>query len=125
MTTNDDLLRVLNSLKIQADENTANLRKDVNLRIDEIAKKVDNVKNEAIEKEKRDEQKLSEVHKRLEQIETNMINNKDKCAERERLAAEQKDRTDAFKNAVGLKIQENPAPQSAAVTKPTWSELRS
>ena len=115
-TTCDDLLKVLNNMQMRADQST----RDLNSKIEDISKKVDNVKIDALEKEKRDEQKLEGIYKRLELIEKNMIRDKDKCEERNKIAREQKNRTDAFKDAVGLDKE-----QTTEIVKktPTWSEL--
>ena len=69
MTTNDDLLKFLNTLKDQADKNTTNLRKDmksVNSRLNELSEKVETAKKDAMEKENRDDKILKEVQDRLE-----------------------------------------------------------
>ena len=68
MTTNDDILKFLNTFKDQVDKNNMNLRKDmknVNTRLNELTDKVETAKNDAIEKESRDKIKMQEVQKRL------------------------------------------------------------
>ena len=122
MTTNDDILSFLNTLKDQADKNTSNLRKDmknVNSRLNELTEKVENAKTDAIKKENRDEVKMKEVQDRLEKTEIKLTAPEAKCKNRDLIAQEQAKRTDVFKNAVRLEITD-PEP----VAKPKmWSEI--
>ena len=122
MTTNEDILKFLNTLKDQADKNTTNLRRDmknVNSRLNELSEKVDTAKNEAIEKENRDEKKMREVQERLGKIELKLTYAEEKCKDREKAALEQAKRTNEFKKAVGLEIN---APEPVAKPK-TWTEI--
>ena len=122
MTTNEDILKFLNTLKDQADKNTFNLRKDmknVNSRLNELSEKVETAKTDAIEKENRDEVKMKEVQDRLEKIELKLTAAEVKCNDREKVVQEQVSRTNEFKLAIGL---ETSAPEP--VTKPkTWTEV--
>ena len=100
---NEDFLKCLNDMMIKADRNNQELRNDVKIRMEELSIKVDNAKKEAIEKEKRDEDKMREMGRRLEKIENKLKVNQDQCEKREKLAQEQRKRTSEFKAAVGLK----------------------
>ena len=122
MTTNDDLLKFLNTLKDQADKNTMNLRKDmksVNSRLNELSEKVETAKKEAMEKENRDDKVLKEVQDRLEKIEIKLTAAEVKCKDIERTVLEQAKRTDEFKKAVGIEVGE---PEKTEKPK-TWTEI--
>ena len=118
MTTNDDILRVLNDMKAQANANNEALRKDVNEKMTTLTEKIDTVKKDAIEKETRDDAKMSGILSRLDSIEKKMYENKNKCEENKIERQKQADRTSAFKEAVGLVDK----PDNTNRTK-TWSEL--
>ena len=122
MTTNDDILKFFNTLKDQAEKNTSNLRKDmknVNSRLNDLTEKVETAKNDSVEKENRDEKIMKEVQVRLEQIELKLTAAEVKCKDREKIAMEQSKRTNDFKNAVGLEINE---PEKVVKPK-TWTEI--
>ena len=57
MTTNDDILRVLNDMKEQARVSNEALRKDVNDKLCVLTDKIDTVKNDALEKETKNDEK--------------------------------------------------------------------
>ena len=70
-------------------------------------------------KNKRDEDKLAGLQNRLDLIEKKLQITMDQCGKRERLAREQLERTNVFKEAVGLQTSEEEPKQKAK----TWSEL--
>ena len=84
-----------------------------------LTDKVETAKNEAIEKENRDEIKMQEVQKRLEKIEIKLTEAEEKCKNRENVAQEQATRTEVFKRAVGLEVT---APEPVSKPK-TWTEI--
>ena len=102
-STNDDIMSFLRKLKIQADKNSEEVKNQVKIKIDELSEKVDNVQREASEKEKRNKDKMDSVNTRLAKIEEQLIAAKDKCEERETLAKEQFERSDKFRESMGLK----------------------
>ena len=120
MTTLDDLLKGLNELKVQADKNTDKLRNDMASRMDILDEKLEDVKTEAAKKEENDNRKMKTLETRLEKIEKNLSETKDKCDERRKLAGEQKQRTNEFKEAVGLDREEE---QEIEEKPQKWSEL--
>ena len=63
MTSNDDLMSFLKDLKIQAEKNNEEIKLQVKTRIDELAEKVDKVKEEASAKEKNDKENMSKLQK--------------------------------------------------------------
>ena len=118
MSTNDDIIRLLNDMKAQANVNNEALRKDVNEKMTTLTEKIDTVKKDAMEKETRDDAKMSGILSRLDLIEKKMYENKNKCEENKNERKKQVERTSAFKEAVGLvDIPDN-------TNRPkTWSEL--
>ena len=118
MTTNEDILRVLNDMKAQASANNDALRKDVNEKLSILTEKIDTVKRDATDKETRNDAKMSGILQRLDSIEKNMYENKNKCEENKKERQNQKERTKAFKEAVGLIDK----PDETQKVK-TWSEL--
>ena len=119
MTTNEDLLQVLDKLRLQADRNSADMKREVMKRMDELEDKVEEVKMKAIEKEKKEEQVIEGMQKRLESIEKKLVNLKDKSERDDKAAEEQRRRTNKFKEQVGIKVVEDIPEQKAK----TWSEL--
>ena len=92
---------------------------EVMKRMSNLEKKVDNAKEEASEKDKRDEEKIAGLQQRLTLIKKKLQITTDQCGKREKLAKEQRDRTNAFKEAVGIEvIEEEPAKKPK-----TWSEI--
>ena len=81
MSTNDDIIRILNDMKQQANANNEALRKDVNEKMSNLTEKIDTVKKDAVDKEKRDDAKMSGILSRLDSIEKKMYQNKNKCEE--------------------------------------------
>ena len=59
MTTNDEIMKCLNEMKSQANANNNALRKDVNDKLKILTEKVDNAKEEALEKESRNDIKMA------------------------------------------------------------------
>ena len=120
--TYDDLYNLLNSLKIQADNNTNTIKEEMKKGMDDMNEKLEEVKKEACAKEKRDEMKMKGVEERLKTIEKKLKNAKDKCAEREELARKQLERVNEFKESVGLEKEIEPEKDKGK--KPVlWSEL--
>ena len=109
MTTNDDLMKFLNTLKDQAEKNTTSLKKEmktVNTRLNELSEKVETAKKDAMEKENRDDKVMKEVQDRLEKIEIKLTAAEVKCKDREKIALDQAKRTSEFKRAVGIEVNE-------------------
>ena len=118
MTTNDDLMKRLNEMMNQNKTDNNDLRKDVNERLKIMTEKIDTAKDEAIEKEKRNDIKMIGILKRLDSIEEKMESSKDKSAENEEERRRQKERTKTFKESVGLvdKVLDT-------AREKTWSEI--
>ena len=117
MTTNEDILNCLNNMKIQADTNNKELRRDVMKKMDDIDKKVEKAKEVAKEKDRKDEAKIEEIQKRLATIENNLAITMETCKRKER--EQQQKRTNEFKRNVGLEVTEDEPVKKAK----TWSEL--
>ena len=118
MTTNDDILKYLNEMKAQANSNNDALRRDVNDKLKILTDKIDNVKDKALEKESRNDLKMEGIMKRLDSIENKMNEKKDKSEDDLGERRKQRDRTNAFKDAVGLVDR---APEVSR--EKTWSEI--
>ena len=105
-------------MKIQANSNNEALRKDVNDKLIILTEKIDNVKEDALEKETRNDLKMAGILKRLDSIEDKMNNKKDKSEEDTGERNKQRERTKNFKDAVGLidKVPEQ-------IRAKTWSEI--
>ena len=119
MTTNDDILRVLNDMKVQANASNEALRRDVNEKMGMLTNKIDTVKKDAIDKEERNDVKMKGIADRLDSIEKKMFQNKNKCEENKFERQKQLERTNAFKNSVGLVDK----PDESTTRVKTWSEL--
>ena len=115
----------LRKLNIQAQKNSEDLKLQVNTRIDELTAKVDNAKAEASQKEERDKIKMDSIKDRLDKIEDSLASNKNKCEEREKLAKEQFERVDNFREVHGLErvASEDTDINTGRRKEPTWSEL--
>ena len=121
MTTNEDILKYLNEMKAQANSNNEALRRDVNDKLKTLSDKIDTVKNDATEKDNRNEVKMSGILSRLDSIEKGMKDNKDKCEEDKAERKRQAERTKVFKDSVGLVDKVDKA---AEVNKEkTWSKI--
>ena len=118
MTTNEDIMSCLNKMKVQASLNNEALRKDVNEKLVTLTDKIDKVKDDALEKEKKNDLKMLNLMKRLDSIESKMKDKKDKSDEKAEEREKQRERTKTFKDSVGL-IDE--APDNSRVK--TWSEI--
>ena len=105
-------------MKAQADANNNVLRKDVNEKMNLLTEKIDTVKKDAIEKESQNDVKMKGIMQRLDSIENKMNENKNKCEQDKLERKKQLDRTNAFKESVGLVDK----PDDASRVK-TWSEL--
>ena len=123
MTTNENLLKFLNYLKDQAEKNTTSLKKDmksVNSRLNKLSEKVEKAKNDALEKENRDNKVLKEVQDRLEKIELKLTAVEMKCKDREAVAQENAKKTNDLKRAIGIEVSE---PEPEPEKPKTWSEI--
>ena len=107
MTTNDDIMSCLNAMRKQAKKDNAEMKKEVKTRMNELSDKVDNVVKDGDEKERRVDCKMSGIFQRLESIEKRLELTKDKCEEREKTAAEIRNRTNTFKEAMGLETDKD------------------
>ena len=121
MTTNKDILKYLNGMKEQANKDNDALRRDVNDKLKSLAEKIDTVKNDAKDKEDRNEIKMTGIIARLDLIEKNMIDNKNNCEKDKLERKKQADRTKEFKNSVGL-VDKPDVPEEPNREK-TWSEI--
>ena len=119
MSTNDDIIRILNDMKGQSKVDNDALRKDVNDKLCILTEKIDTVKNDALEKEKKNDEKMKGILDRLNSIEKNMYKNKNKCEQNKLERQKQQERTEAFKEAVGLVD----IPDTSETRVKTWSEL--
>ena len=118
MTTNEDIMSCLNEMKIQASLNNEALRKDVNEKLVILTDKIDKVKDDALEKETKNDIKMSNLMQRLDSIERKMKDKKDKSEEKAEEREKQRERTKTFKDSVGLIDK---APDNSRVK--TWSEI--
>ena len=75
-------MRFLTAMKIQAEQISEELKNQVKEKFDELTIKVDNAKEDALVKEKRDKVKVDQVCQRLNQIKTNLKMTKDKWENR-------------------------------------------
>ena len=105
-------------MKIQANVNNEALRKDVNDKLVILTEKIDKVKDDAIEKETRNDAKMAGILQRLDSIEEKMKHKKDRSDENVEERTKQKEHTKNVKEAVGLvdKVTEQTRPK-------TWSEI--
>ena len=106
-------------MKGQAKVDNEALRKDVNDKLFVMSEKIDTVKMDALEKEKKNDEKMKGILDRLNSIEKNMYKNKNKCEENKLERQKQQERTEAFKEAVGLVD----IPDTSETRVKTWSEL--
>ena len=122
MTSNEDIMKMLNSLKMQADRNNEDLKNQVMKRIDGLEEKVDKAEKKATEKDTRDAQNINVIQKRLDNIENNIKTVKDQCDNKRKEAEEQLKRTNNFREAVGLDVPiENI--ENEQVKQKKWSEI--
>ena len=105
-------------MKMQVNVSNEALRRDINEKMNTLTEKIDNVKKDADEKDTRNEIKMKGIMNRLDSIEKKMSENKNKCEENKEERNKQMDRTNAFKEAVGLVDK----PDETTKGK-TWSEL--
>ena len=108
-------------MKAEANRNNDALRNDVNGKLKTLAEKIDTVKEEAKTKDDKNEKKMTGILERLNSIERNMRENKDKCEQDKVERKNQSERTKAFKEAVGLVdvVDKNVDPNR----EKTWSEI--
>ena len=118
MATNEDILKYLNDMKNQASASNEALRKDVKEQMNTLSTKIDNVKKEADEKNMRNEIKMKGILSRLDSIEKNINENKNKCEKGKEERRKQVDRVNTFKETVGLVDIVDDTPREK-----TWSEL--
>ena len=118
-TTNDDIMKFLNTMKIQAERNNDELKNHVKIKIDELTEKVEVAKKDADEKEGRDKVQMEKLCSRLNLIEENLRDTKDKCEKRKKDEEEQRKRANYFKEAVGLETNEEPI----VWRQQSWSDL--
>ena len=117
MTTNDDIMKGLDRLRLQADENNKDLKKEVMRRIDELENKVDKAKKEAKENDKKVIDKVNEILTRLEKLESSK--EVDQTKNMRMREEEQKKRTNKLKNQVGLTVEKNTPEKQVK----TWSKI--
>ena len=119
MASNDDLMAYLKTMDSKQDKNVRELRQEVTKKIENLARKVDSAKNEAKEKEERDNIKMRNMNKMILDLEKKMTIQNEKFEQRIKEKEAQKERVQQFNEAVGL---ENTKEDSPKRTK-TWSEL--
>ena len=117
--TTDDIMKFLNTMKVQAEKNSDDLKKHVKEKIDELTEKVEKAKKEADEKENRDKIQIEKMCTRLNMIEDNLKDTKNKCEKRKKEEEEQRKRANDFKEAVGLETNEEPI----VWRQQSWSDL--
>ena len=129
---NAEIMKCLNDLKLQADSNMKEMKKEVMNRIDVLEEKVDEAKKiatekeesakvAAAEKEKKEEDRMRKLHDRLEDLEKEIRKPKDNSKKDEIEAAKQRERTKHFKEQVGLNDDNTVIEEERK--RRTWSDL--
>ena len=122
MASNDDLMAYLKTMdtRRQEEKNARDLRQEVTKKIENLARKVESAKNEAKEKEERNNVKMNNMNKMILDLEKKMTIQNEKFEQRLNEKAAQKERVQKFNEAVGLEVVQ--IEDSPKRTK-TWSEL--
>ena len=119
MASNDDLMAYLKTMDNRAEKTARELRQEVTKKIENLARKVESAKNEAKEKEDRENLKMANMNKMILDLEKKMTLQNEKWERRMKEKDDQKERVQKFNEAVGLEVAVEDSPKR---TK-TWSEL--